>query len=252
MNHSLKLLANVMSVVGISAGLGLAAVAQPSPSSASSSSSDRQIQPPMQPMPSEASPAVEAAPLPQRPTQLTQPSDTTLPESSQSQVSVPKDSAALSIDAIVQSSDSFKLFNSLLRVADRNGDLSRELAGDGTYTVFAPTDAAFAALPEGTIKKLVQPENRKTLIKILSYHVLPGEVDSSQIKPGSVKSIEGSALNIQTNGSTVSVNDAQVIQPDIKAKNGVIHAVNKVILPPDVQASLNTAPQASRSMNSTY
>jgi uncharacterized surface protein with fasciclin (FAS1) repeats len=178
-----------------------------------------------------------------------QPSGTPLQSPNQSSISVPESSASLSIDTIVERSDSFNILNSLLRVADRNGELSRQLAGGGTYTVFAPTDRAFAALPEGTIKRLVQPENRATLIKILSYHVVRGKVDSSKIQSGETRSVQGSQLNIQANAGSVTVNDAQVIQADIEARNGVIHAVNKVILPPDVQSSIEVAPQASGSVN---
>jgi uncharacterized surface protein with fasciclin (FAS1) repeats len=230
-------------------GINMAANAQQTPGTITSPDGSSQLerptqQSPAQPLPSEPAP-VQPAPIPGAPNQ---PSSAPLPPSTQSSVSVPDASSSLSIDAIVEQSDSFNIFNSLLRVADRNGELSRQLAGGGTYTVFAPTDAAFGALPEGTIKKLVQPENRATLIKILSYHIVPGKIDSGAIKSGATESVEGSPLNIQAGAGSVSVNDAQVIRPDIEASNGVIHAVNKVILPPDVQASL-VSPQASSSIN---
>ncbi len=112
--------------------------------------------------------------------------------------------------------------------------LTEELSGKGPYTVFAPTDKAFAALPKGTVQKLLKPENREILKKILTYHVVPGEVDSSTLKPGQVKTVEGSPVRVKVSGSNVMVNDAKVTSPDIKASNGVIHVIDKVIIPPDM------------------
>jgi uncharacterized surface protein with fasciclin (FAS1) repeats len=257
-NYSLKLLVGFLAAAGVTTGINLAAKAQQTPGTTTSPNGGSQLESPTQQSPTQQSPAqavpLDPAPMQQAPTQVdpARPSSEPLQSPTQSSVSVPDASASLSIDAIVERSDSFNIFNSLLRVADRNGELSRQLAGGGTYTVFAPTDAAFAALPEGTIKKLVQPENRATLAKILSYHVVSGKVDSSKIKSGETKSVEGSSLNIQAGAGNVTVNDAQVIKPDIEASNGVIHAVNKVILPPDVQASMEASPQASNPVNPAY
>lgn len=252
-NYSLKLLVGFLAAAGVTTGINLAANAQQTPGTTTSPNGGSQLESPTQQSPAQSVPP-DQAPMQQAPMEAdpARPSSEPLQSPTQSSVSVPDASASLSIDAIVEKSDSFNILNSLLRVADRNGELSRQLAGGGTYTVFAPTDAAFAALPEGTIKKLVQPENRATLAKILSYHVVSGKVDSSKIKSGETKSIEGSSLNIQAGAGSVMVNDAQVIRPDIEASNGVIHAVNKVILPPDVQASLEASPQASNPVNPTY
>ncbi|MBD2038323.1 fasciclin domain-containing protein [Leptolyngbya sp. FACHB-321] len=255
MNYSLKLLVGFLAAAGVTTGINLVANAQQTPGTMTAPAGAGQVDSPIQPSPAQAAPGDQAptqqAPMEPVPTQSApvQPSSTPLQSPNQSSVSVPESSASLSIDTIVEKSDSFNILNSLLRVADRNGELSRQLAGGGTYTVFAPTDRAFAALPEGTIKRLVQPENRATLIKILSYHVVPGKVDSSKIESGETRSVQGSPLNIQANAGSVTINDAQVIQADIEARNGVIHAVNKVILPPDVQASMGVAPQASGSVN---
>jgi len=254
-NNSLKLLVSFLAAAGVTTGINLVANAQQTPGTMTSPDGAGQVDSPMQQSPAQSAPGDQApmqqAPMEQVPTQSApvQPSGIPLQSPNQSSISVPESSASLSIDTIVERSDSFNILNSLLRVADRNGELSRQLAGGGTYTVFAPTDRAFAALPEGTIKRLVQPENRATLIKILSYHVVSGKVDSSKIQSGETRSVQGSKLNIQADGGSVMINDAQVIQADIKAKNGVIHAINKVILPPDVQASMKASPQASGSMN---
>ncbi|MEC4893809.1 MAG: fasciclin domain-containing protein [Oscillatoria sp. PMC 1051.18] len=109
-----------------------------------------------------------------------------------------------------------------------------ETLSEGSYTVFAPTNEAFEALPPGTLDELLQPENQEQLVKVLQYHVLPQEVTSGEITPGNVATVEGAQVDISVDDATkaVKVNDAKVVQPDIEASNGVIHVVNEVILPP--------------------
>ncbi|WP_414585900.1 fasciclin domain-containing protein [Scytonema sp. PCC 10023] len=121
-------------------------------------------------------------------------------------------------------------------------DLTKQMVEQGPYTVFAPTDAAFAALPKGTVDNLLKPENKQQLVKLLGYHAIPGQVTSSQLTSGQVKTVEGSpvTLKVNTTTSTVTVNDAKVIQADIPASNGVVHVVDKVILPPNFPASLGS------------
>jgi uncharacterized surface protein with fasciclin (FAS1) repeats len=124
---------------------------------------------------------------------------------------------------------------STLRQAVQAAGLDATLAEPGPVTVFAPNNEAFAALPAGTLDRLLLPENQAQLRKVLSYHVIPGQVTSADIRPGDVNTVEGQALSIASSGTTVTVNDATVSQPDITATNGVIHGINKVLLPPDVQ-----------------
>ena len=111
--------------------------------------------------------------------------------------------------------------------------LVETLKGPGPFTVFAPTDAAFAALPAGTVESLLKPENKAKLVSILSYHVLSGRVASADIagKKLSPKTVEGQALVIDASGAAVKVNDATVTKADISADNGVIHVIDKVLLP---------------------
>jgi len=106
------------------------------------------------------------------------------------------------------------------------------LQGKGPFTVFAPTDAAFAALPKGTVDNLLKPENKAQLTKILTYHVVPGSVVSTSLKSGDVKSVEGSSLKVGVNAGKVTVSGANVVKADIKASNGVIHVIDKVLMPP--------------------
>lgn len=136
------------------------------------------------------------------------------------------------IVAVAASNNSFTTLTSALKATG----LAESLQKQGPFTVFAPTDQAFAALPTGTLQRLLQPENRETLTRILMYHVVPGEVTSSELKSGEVKTVEGSAVNVKVNSAAnqVTVNDTSVIQPNIQANNGVIHAVDKVLLPPNL------------------
>lgn len=105
------------------------------------------------------------------------------------------------------------------------------LEGPGPYTVFAPTNDAFAALPPGVLDKLVQPANKEALTKILTYHVVPGSVMAADIKDGPVTTVEGQAVTLST-ANGVTVNGATVTTPDIPATNGVIHLIDEVLLPP--------------------
>ncbi|MBM9596079.1 fasciclin domain-containing protein [Roseitranquillus sediminis] len=121
-------------------------------------------------------------------------------------------------------------FSTLLAAAEAAG-LVETLKGEGPFTVFAPTDEAFAALPEGTVDNLLMEENRDQLTSILTYHVVPGEVMSSDLEDGmEAETVEGSTVTISTSGG-VMVNDATVTQADIDASNGVIHVIDSVLMP---------------------
>ncbi|RUT00346.1 hypothetical protein DSM106972_074740 [Dulcicalothrix desertica PCC 7102] len=129
-------------------------------------------------------------------------------------------------------SNSFTVLASLLKTAG----LAESLQQGGPFTVFAPTDEAFARLPKETLDRLQQPENRETLIRILTYHVVPGQLTASQLRTGEINTAEGKPVNVNVNTSEnrVTVNNAQVTQADISASNGVIHAINRVLVPSDV------------------
>lgn len=124
-------------------------------------------------------------------------------------------------------------FKTLVAAVQAAG-LVETLSGEGPFTVFAPTDAAFAALPAGTVESLLKPENKDTLINILTYHVVAGNVPSSAVSTGKVKAVNGAELSIVAGASGVQVNGANVVIADVFASNGVIHVVDKVILPPSM------------------
>ncbi|MEB3280275.1 MAG: fasciclin domain-containing protein [Lyngbya sp.] len=127
-------------------------------------------------------------------------------------------------------------FGTLAKAVEAAG-LADTLQNTGEYTVFAPTDQAFENLPPGTLEALLQPENQETLRRILQYHVVLGEADSSTISSGFFETAEGSGVNIDVARGMVQVEGATVTEPDIQASNGVIHAVDQVILPPDISAA---------------
>lgn len=131
------------------------------------------------------------------------------------------------IVSIASTNDSFDVLTALLKHAKLIGVLN----GETEFTVFAPTDDAFGRLPAGTIESLFQPENKELLTTILTYHVVPGSVSSTQLSSGEVDSVAGIPLTVSV-GSGVMVNDASVVKADIEASNGIIHVVNQVLLPP--------------------
>jgi len=122
-------------------------------------------------------------------------------------------------------------FTTLVAAVEAAG-LVETLSGEGPFTVFAPTDEAFAALPEGTVEALLLEENRDQLIAILTYHVVPGAVMSTDLSDGmTAATVQGSEITVSL-GDSVMINDATVTAADIEASNGVIHVIDTVILPP--------------------
>ena len=115
-------------------------------------------------------------------------------------------------------------------------DLVETLSGEGPFTVFAPTDDAFAALPAGVLDALLLPENKAVLAQILTYHVVAGKVMAADVTDSDVATVEGQTVKLSTMGG-VTVNGAKVIQADVAADNGVIHAIDAVILPPGVDVA---------------
>ena len=123
-------------------------------------------------------------------------------------------------------------FSTLVAAVTAAG-LVETLSGDGPFTVFAPTNDAFAALPAGTVESLLEPENIDTLTNILTYHVLAGQVTSDQLAGQrlSVDALNGDSLHVDATGGGVKVNDSNVISADILGSNGVIHVIDQVLLP---------------------
>ena len=121
-------------------------------------------------------------------------------------------------------------FNTLV-AAVKAADLVGTLQGAGPFTVFAPTDEAFAKLPAGTVENLLKPENKQKLIAILTYHVVPGLVMAADVKTMQAKTVNGQDLSIKVGSGGVMVNNANVTATDVMASNGVIHVIDTVVLP---------------------
>ncbi len=140
------------------------------------------------------------------------------------------------ITELTGNSDSFDVLTAALEAAD----LTEELSSEGPFTIFAPTDEAFEALPEGFVDQLMLPENKAVLRQILTYHVVPGEVLSTDLETGSLATVEGEDIEVAVNDAITTINSANVIFPDVVASNGVIHVIDSVIVPPEPEADADT------------
>lgn len=142
---------------------------------------------------------------------------------------------AMTIVEVASSNDSFDTLVQAVQAANLTGTLS----GEGPYTVFAPTDEAFSQLPDGALDFLLLPENRDLLTKVLTYHVVPGSVMAKQLSTGGISAL-GGGIAIRVSDAGVVVNNGSVVNADIQASNGVIHVVNRVLIPEAVQQQLAT------------
>lgn len=133
------------------------------------------------------------------------------------------------IVGVILSDSRFKILATALRATG----LLETLKEQGPFTLFAPTDEAFNALPDGTLEMLMQPENRDKLTNILRYHVIPGQVTSGELTSGEVETAEGSSVNVDVGSDSISVGEASVIDSDIPASNGVIHVIDQVMVLPE-------------------
>jgi uncharacterized surface protein with fasciclin (FAS1) repeats len=129
--------------------------------------------------------------------------------------------------AVASGAGSFKTLVAAVKAAG----LVETLQGKGPFTVFAPTDDAFAKLPAGTVEDLLKPENKEKLVGILTYHVVPGKVMAADVKTMKAETVNGQELSIKVEGGSVTVDNAKVVKTDVAASNGVIHVIDTVVLP---------------------
>ena len=129
---------------------------------------------------------------------------------------------------IVDTAVSAGSFKTLVAAVQQAG-LVDTLKGSGPFTVFAPTDEAFAKIPKAQLDALMK--DKAALTKVLTYHVVPGKVTATQVKSGQVKTVQGQSLSVKADKGAVSVNDAKVVKADVMADNGVIHVIDTVVLP---------------------
>lgn len=230
----LRLMLSLVGVVGVCALISFPGVAQMNRNRSSQLQAIEETAPVAGGAPrnstSQTKPTSEAAPTSEEasPSQTQATTEEAAPEPAEATTQTGSET----IVALASTNDSFKTLTAALKAAG----LTDTLSGSGPFTVFAPTDEAFAALPAGTLQELLKPENKATLVKVLTYHVVPGKVLSSDLKSGEVKTVEGSPVKVSVDSASkkVTVNNADVVQPDIQASNGVIHVIDKVILPPEL------------------
>jgi uncharacterized surface protein with fasciclin (FAS1) repeats len=129
--------------------------------------------------------------------------------------------------AVASSADNFKTLVAAVKAAG----LAETLQGKGPFTIFAPTDAAFAKLPAGTVENLLKPENKDKLVAILTYHVVSGKVLAADVKTSEAKTVQGQSVKLVVSAAGVTVDNAKVVKTDVLAENGVIHAIDTVIIP---------------------
>ena len=138
-----------------------------------------------------------------------------------------KPAKANDIVAVASGAGSFNTFVAAVKAAG----LVETLQGAGPFTVFAPTDEAFAKLPKGTVEDLLKPENKEKLVAILTYHVLAGKVMAADVKTMKAKTVNGQSLDVKVTDSGVTVDNSKVIKTDVAASNGIIHVIDTVVLP---------------------
>lgn len=153
-------------------------------------------------------------------------------DSSDAQMEDSSDTSAAegTIVEVASANDSFKTLVAAIQAAD----LAETLSGEGPFTVFAPSEEAFAALPPGTVDALLLPENKDKLVKILTYHVVPAKAVSTDLESGEVATVAGDPVQVTVEEGGVKVNNASVVQADVMGSNGVIHVIDKVLLPPNL------------------
>jgi uncharacterized surface protein with fasciclin (FAS1) repeats len=120
---------------------------------------------------------------------------------------------------------------STLVAAVKAAGLAETLSGKGPFTIFAPTNEAFAKLPAGTVESLLKPENKEKLVAILTYHVVAGKVMAADVKSGKVATVNGKEVTIEVKDGAVTVDSAKVVKTDLEGSNGVIHVIDSVIIP---------------------
>lgn len=131
------------------------------------------------------------------------------------------------VASIVATQPDLSVFATLIDVSG----MRQELTGGGPYTILAPTDEAFQMLGEGALEHLMAPENRGELLSLVRYHIIPGKMEASTIRSGEVKTLQGSKVAINADSSAIWIGRAEIMRPDIRAANGVIHAINMVMEP---------------------
>jgi uncharacterized surface protein with fasciclin (FAS1) repeats len=177
-----------------------------------------------------SSPAPSRSPAQVTPSQVQPPANTA--PSPADVLSTSEDQAPTELLRQISQAGSFKTLSQAVEAAG----LSNTLQG-GRYTIFAPTDEAFAELPQGALEQLLRPKNRGLLQQVLAYHVIPAELASGQLNTGGVNTL-GGGIAVRVTPERIIVNNGSVIRPDIQTENGVVHVVNRVLMPSELRQQI--------------
>lgn len=192
--------------------------------------------------PSEAAPSTNGTPTNNTPAPANAPTAPASPAPVPS--NLPTNTSSQNLVNLLQQVSRSGSFNTLAQAVQAAGLTDALRANGGEFTIFAPTDEAFAALPPGTLQALLRPENRALLRQVLAYHVVSGEVTSRELTTGGVRTL-GGGIAVRVTPDRIVVNDGSVIQPDIQAANGVVHVVNRVLLPRELRQRLTNLQASS-------
>lgn len=177
----------------------------------------------------------QTSPAPtQSPSGIEQPADSSTPAAD-----VLSNSENQSPTELLQQLSATGSFNTLAQAVEAAGLSGALQNSGGRYTIFAPTDEAFAELPQGTVEQLLRPENRDLLRQVLSYHVVPTELASNQLSTGGVDTL-GGGIAVRVTPDRIVVNDGSVIRPDIQTQNGIVHVVNRVLMPDELRQQITS------------
>lgn len=180
----------------------------------------------------QSNPTITTPPTPDQPTTSPDPKSPELP------IFIPEDTEAKNLIEVAKSTGNFK---TLIRALEAGG-LIKTLEEGEQFTIFAPTDEAFAKVPKRELRNLFRPKNKQVLVDILKYHVVVGRIGSEELKTGPIKSLQGEPIQVRTKSKSVYVSDGQskgtsakITKPDISASNGVIHQIDSLLLPPSLK-----------------
>ncbi|MEE6159992.1 fasciclin domain-containing protein [Cylindrospermopsis raciborskii] len=180
----------------------------------------------------QSNPAITNPPTPNQPTTSPDPKPPELP------IFIPEDTEAKNLIEVAKSTGNFK---TLIRSLEAGG-LIKTLEEGEQFTIFAPTDEAFAKVPRRELRNLFRPKNKQVLVDILKYHLVVGRIRSEELKSGPIKSLQGEPIQVKIKNESVYVSDGQskgttakITKPDISASNGVIHQIDSLLLPPSLK-----------------
>lgn len=249
-NRSLKAISVLAGITGLSLLIGISAFAQtpqttpgadqPGTTTPENPQPGTGVPATPQPgtdVPAETQPGTEVPATP--PTETETPADTQTETDTPANTTAPVDTSNQPLTQLLQVASNQGSFTTLAKLVQAAGVADVLQSQGGNFTIFAPTDAAFAELPAGTVEKLQRPENRALLRRVLAYHIVPRTLTSGQLQTGGLQTL-GGGVAVRVTDERVILNNGSVVQPDIRAANGVVHAINQVLIPAELRQQLTS------------